>query len=183
MPRQLDPHLFSHTGPMEEPLDPRDSSTLGMKSLQEQVHQLKKSLSSMDSLVEVLHGKIQDSNHQMKNNTKALSESLSHLGEGLEKKTQCLETQLKFLSHRLNEMSSWEEKVGAMVDRFNTNIQQFENRLSALQKTLSKKDQTLVAYRGLTERLVDEVEKLKKHQSASTQRPIVSSLDSALDFK
>ena len=129
-----------------------------------EVQNLKKSVSRVETEVEVIQSHLAQALGRVEKRTDRLSKAITQVEQQdrqgnleLHQKTRSLET-------RLQEQMVMEGKVQSLVDRFNTNLQHFENRLSTLQKVISEKEMTLLQYRSALDTLFAEIEKLKRQK-------------------
>jgi chromosome segregation ATPase len=103
--------------------------------------------------------------------TEAFSKALSDLER--EFREQGLEQQRIFqqIQGRLREQNLKDSQMEAMIERYNTTLSHFENKISVISTRLSEKDMTLMSYRKIMEKIVDEVERLKSSRFVQSRHP------------
>ena len=160
MQRRLNPQLFEQNTPQN--LDERAHfSAVASKKMEEELRGTKKALSRTESQVEALRGQLSQVVSQYDKKINRLSKALADMenqqrdsGLKLSQKTRQLEEQMR-------ERKIIDGKIEIMVDRYNNSLQQFENRLAALQKVISEKEMTLMKYNSAIELIFKEIEKMK----------------------
>ncbi|MCB0377121.1 MAG: hypothetical protein KDD33_01385 [Bdellovibrionales bacterium] len=160
MSRRLNPQLFEDKTPTSAEVE-IPYSAVANRRLEEQMKGMRKSISHLESLVEVLQSQMAQFITTSDKRTEAFSKAISELERSSHNQDLELARKTRHLQEQLAERRSVDAKTEAMVDRFNMNLQQFENKLMTLQKVLSEKEMTLMSYRRVIEQIVDEVEKLK----------------------
>lgn len=169
MNRRLNPELFN-TSAEPRPPGPSPTSMLATQKVQKDLVGLRKQVSHLESLLEVQQSQIERINEGHEKRVDVISRAIGSLEKDFREQSLLQSRQIQKLEAQIRDSRVVEGQVESLVERFNTNLSQFENRLSALKKILSEKDMTLMSYRRVIEQIVDEVEKLKK-TSNRPQRP------------
>lgn len=166
MNRRLNPDLFGPTqGPHE--LEEANYSVVAARKLQSDLKATNKRLSHLESLVEVVQSQMSVMSQNNERRTEAFSKALSALEKDFREQSLMQTRAHKLVEDRFRDQRLKDGQMEAIIERYNSTIMQFENKLSTLQKVLSEKEMTLITYRRIIEQIVDEVEKLK----ASQHRP------------
>jgi len=131
------------------------------RKLETELKETKKKVSHLESMVEVLQSQMKNLNQSYDKRTDLFSKAISELEKELRDHQLIQNRNNQKIDEKLRQQRVSEGQVESMVDRFNTSLAQFENKLNTLQKALSEKQMTLMSYRGIIEQIVDEVEKLK----------------------
>ncbi len=131
------------------------------RKLETDLKETKKKVSHLESMVEVLHSQMKHLNQGHEKRTDLFSKAISELEKELRDHQLIQNRNNQKIEEKIRQQQVSEGQVESMVDRFNTSLAQFENRLNTLQKALSEKQMTLMSYRGIIEQIVEEVEKLK----------------------
>lgn len=140
------------------------SSVMATRRLEKELHETKKKVSHLESLLEVIQVQVAKMNENGERRTDAFSKAISSLENDLRNQDLAQTKRLQKIESRLRNQHIVDGQVEALVDRFNMSLVQFENKLSSLQKVISEKEMTLISYRRVMEQIVDEVEKLKAKQ-------------------
>lgn len=168
MNRRLNPELFSpHTTP-QETASSGASMVLG-RQLEQDLKETKKRVSHLESLLEVVQSQLKTLHQQAEKKTETLTKTVHQLEHELREQNLTTQRKIDALQGRLKEQRIMEGQMESMIERFNSNIMQFENKLAVLQKVISEKDMTLMTYRNIIEQIVDEVEKLKSRSGSHRQ--------------
>ena len=161
MHRRLNPQIFEESGqslPAEEP----SFSAVSQKRLETEVVGLKKTVSHLESQVEVLRGQVAQLSNNSEQKLDTLSKALAEIEKESRDQDLHISQELRQLENRVSERRVIDGKIESMVDRYNMSLQQFENRLSSLQKVISEKEMTLMKYNSAIQQIFKEIEKLKK---------------------
>ncbi len=137
-------------------------SAVATRQLQAELKQSNKRISHLESLVEVLQSQMSAMTHNNERRTDAFSKALSELEKDFREQTLSQARAQKMVEERFRDQKIKDGQMESIVDRFNTSLSHFENKLSSLQKVLSEKEMTLLTYRKILEQIVEEVEKLKR---------------------
>ncbi len=166
MNRRLNPDLF---GPSQSVMESEDSrySAVATRQLQSELKTANKRISHLESLVEVLQTQMGVMSHNNERRTEAFSKALSELEKDFREQNLSQARALKMVEERFRDQKIKDGQMESIVDRFNTTLSQFENKLATLQKVLSEKEMTLLTYRRIIEQIVEEVEKLKRSNTPS----------------
>lgn len=160
MNRRLNPQLFE-----ENSASPREDAPTYSAIVSEKINtdfkEMKKTVSHLESMVEVLQSRMGQISNNNDQRSEVYSKALSELENTIKQQNGQLLEKTKLLEEHFVERKEIDQKIENMVDRFNTSLQHFENKLSSLQKIISEKDMALMSYRKIIEQIVDEVEKLK----------------------
>jgi len=140
---------------------PPVASMVATRKLETELKETKKKVSHLESMVEVLQSQMKNLNQSYDKRTDLFSKAISELEKELRDHQLIQNRNNQKIDEKLRQQRVSEGQVESMVDRFNTSLAQFENKLNTLQKALSEKQMTLMSYRGIIEQIVDEVEKLK----------------------
>ena len=170
MNRRLNPEIF---GPQAGPVENREPqySAVATRKIEAELKETRKRLSHMESLIEVIQSQMTSLAHNNESRTDAFSKALSGLEREFREKQLEQSRRQEIIRDQFRDQKMKDSQMENMVDRFNTTLSHFENKLSTLQKVLSEKEMTLMTYRRIIEQIVDEVEKLKV-QSQSQIRPL-----------
>lgn len=161
MNRRLNPELF-HLNSNSEEVTPPGASMVATRKLETELKETKKKVSQLESMVEVLQSQMRNLNQSHEKRTDLFSKAISELEKELRDHQLIQNRNNQKMDEKIRQQRAGEGQVESMVDRFNTSLAQFENKLNTLQKALSEKQMTLMSYRGIIEQIVEEVEKLKK---------------------
>ena len=164
MNRRLNPDLFGPQGSTQS--SPETSySAVATRKMEAELQETKKRVSHLESLLEVVQSQMSAMSNNNEQRTDAFSKALSELERKMHEKDLTQSRHMQHFKERLRDQKMKDSQMESMVDRFNTNLLHFENKLSVLQKVLSEKEMTLMTYRRIMEQIVDEVEKLKTKSS------------------
>ncbi len=160
MNRRLNPELFN---PHQSPSDNQapQSSVVLTRQLEQELKETKKRVSHLESLLEVVQSQLKSLHTHSEKRTEGFAKAISSLEKEIRDQNLASNRRMEQLLSRQKDQLVVEGQMESMVDRFNTNIMQFENKIATLQKVISEKDMTLMSYRNILEQIVDEVEKLK----------------------
>ena len=158
--RQLNPDLFDSVEKNPK-VELNSSNGLALRQLQKKVKQTDKKLSAIESLVEVLQSQVKVMGENEMKRTEAFSKAITDLEKSFQEGSLKQEGQLREINDRLGENEVVSEQVASLIERFNSNISQFENKMAALKSVISEKEMKLMSYREIIEQLVHDVEKLK----------------------
>jgi len=158
--RRLNPELFESQGG-EQLKQSSSMPSLSQFKTDKDVQGLKKSVSKIETEVEVLQSRMTQSLSQVETRTDRLSKAITQIEQQDRQGNLELVQKIRSLEARLQEQVVMDGKVQNLVDRFNTNLQYFENKLSSLQKVIADKEMTLLQYRTALDTLFKEIEKLK----------------------
>ena len=161
MPRQLNPDFFNQGNKSLEAIQPSSSSQILLRELQKELKQNKTQISELESLVETLQSQIKTMAENEEKKTSAFSEAITELEQSFNREKLSKEQKLKQINLLLRDRESADQQTKSLVERFNTNISQFENQLTSLKNTLSEKHISLMNFREIIDQLVNDVEKLK----------------------
>ena len=120
-----------------------------------------KRLSHVESLLEVIQSQMNVMASNNERRTDAFSKALSELEREFREQNLTQSRTLKHVEEKFRDQQVKDSQTEMMVERFNTTLTQFENKLAVLQKVLSEKEMTLLTYRKIIEQIVEEVEKMK----------------------
>lgn len=165
MSRRLNPELFETQG--GGALNQSSSSSvppLSQFKTDKEIQGLKKLVSRLETEVEVLQSRMGQSLSKNESRTDRLSQAITQVEQQDRQSNLELVRKIRSLEGRLQEQAVMEGQVQNLVDRFNTNLQHFENRLSTLQKIIAEKEMTLLQYRSALDKLFAEIEKLKQNR-------------------
>ena len=160
MNRRLNPDLFGPQGAPNETPD-ANYSAVASRKMEEELRETKKRVSHLESLLEVVQSQMSVMSNNNEQRTEAFSKALSELEKDFRESNLTQTRHMQHFEERFCDQKVKDGQMENMVDRFNTNLLQFENKVSTLQKVLSEKEMTLMSYRRIIEQIVDEVEKLK----------------------
>ncbi|MEM7646972.1 MAG: hypothetical protein AAF203_08690 [Pseudomonadota bacterium] len=160
MNRRLNPELFNNKGPSEPPVN--DYSAVRFRDLEKELKSSKKRISHLESMIEVLQSQFSMLSENSDKRTDVFSKALSQLEGEIREQGLKNSKQFQRMESRLKDQGVVEGQIESLVERFNMNLMQFENKLASLKNVLSEKEMTLMTYRSVMEKIVDEVEKLKK---------------------
>jgi len=158
--RRLNPELFNPNQTPSEGLSPQSSVVL-TRQLELELKETKKRVSHLESLVEVVQSQLKALQVHSEKRTEGFAKAISSLEKEIRDQNLTQNRRFEQLISRQKDQRVVEGQMESMVERFNSNIMQFENKLAVLQKVISEKDMTLMSYRNILEQIVDEVEKLK----------------------
>ena len=122
---------------------------------------LKKTLSRLESQVEVLRGQLAQVGDRSEKKDQRISKAMTHLEQQDRQSNLELLQKVRRLEEQMKERKVIDGKISNMVDRYNMSLQQFENRLSSLQRVISEKEMTLMKYHSAIELIFKEIEKMK----------------------
>ena len=160
MNRRLNPDIFSPQGANSE--TPESSySAVATRNLQSEMKDVKKRISQLESLIEVVQSQISTMNHNMERRQEGFSKALNQLELEIREKTLEHNRHTQKMRDHLRDQKIKDSQVENMIDRFNSSLVNFENKISVMKKLISEKDMSLLSYRKIIEQIVDEVEKLK----------------------
>ena len=163
MQRRLNPQLFDENADsgVEES---SHFSVIANKKMEEEILGANKSISRLESQVEVLRSQLSQTLTRYDKKLDSQSKALVQL-ENRHRETNLQLTQkTRMLEEQMRERKLIDNKIEVMVDRYNTSLQQFENRLAALQKVISEKEMTLLKYNSALELIFAEIEKMKANR-------------------
>lgn len=161
MHRRLNPQIFEEgAGPL--PAEEPSYSAVSQKRLEKEVIGLKKTVSRLESQTEVLRGQVSQLANNSEQKLDTLSRALAEIEKESREKDLHLSQEIRHMEARVTERRVIDGKIESMVDRYNTGLQQFENRLTSLQKVISEKEMTLMKYNSAIEQIFRELEKLKQ---------------------
>ena len=168
MNRRLNPDLF---GPSQTPIeaDHESYSAVATRKLQSDLKAANKRISHLESLIEVMQSQMTSMSHNNERRTEAFSKALSEIEREFREQNLMQNRFQKSIADRFRDQKIKDGQVESIIERFNTTLTQFENKISSLQKVIAEKEMTLLTYRKIIEQIVEEVEKLKA--SPRTPRP------------
>ncbi len=170
MNRRLNPDIFGENSTTKESLE-TSYSAVAVRNLEAELKSAKKRISHLESLIEVIQSQMITNQSTTERRTEAFSKALSAL-EGDSREQALKHHRLKEqIGDRFRDQRMKDSQMENMIDRFNNSLAQFENKIATLQKVLSEKEMTLMTYRKIMERIVDEMEKLKKSQYQQVSAP------------
>ena len=158
MSRKLNPDLFDSKGTHPEGTS---SGEVASSRLRQELVATQKRLSSVESLVETVQSQIKTMAENENKKTQAFSKAIMDLETDFYEQSLVQKRGLEHLGHRLREQKMTDEQIEGLIERFNNNIAQFENKLAVLKKTISEKDMNFITYREILEQIVNDIEKLK----------------------
>lgn len=160
MSRRLNSQLFEeNTSPQVE--EAPGYSAIASEKVNLELRDIKKTVSHLESMVEVLQSRLGQISNNGDKRSEVFSKALSELEKTMKHQNSELLQKTDALEEHFVERKEIDHKIENMVDRFNTSLSHFENKLSSLQKVISEKEMALMSYRSIIEKIVDEVEKLK----------------------
>lgn len=162
MNRRLNPDLFGPQNNHSESLESASYSAVATRKLETEVKESKKRISHLESLNEVLQNQISTMNQQNERRNEVFSKALSQLEKDFREESLVQKRRIEHFNERFRDQKMKDEQMESIIERYNTSLVQFENRLAVLQRVISEKEMTLTTYRRIIEQIVDEVEKLKK---------------------
>ena len=165
MNRRLNPELFNSTPTGPSDVQGSQYTVLATRQMEKELKETKKRVSHLESLLEVVQSQIRSFSDSNEKRTGAFSKALSELEQGFREQDLRRNRELKNLETRLRDQKIVDGQMESMIERFNMSLMQFENKLSSLQKVISEKQMTLISYRSIIEKIVDEVEKIKDKQN------------------
>ena len=169
MNRRLNPELFnSHSASAD--VESPSYSAVATRKMEKELKETRKQVSHLESLLEVTQSQLRVVNENSDKRANVFSKAISDLEHEFREGELRQNRKMQYLESRLKDQQVVEGQVESMVERFNMSLVQFENKLATLQKVLSEKEMTLMTYRNIIEQIVDEVEKLKAHQSEAAYR-------------
>lgn len=160
MDRRLNPDLFDFIEKQPK-VELNPSNGLVLRQLQEKLKETNKKLSTIESLVEVIQSRVKIMGENETKRTKAFSKAIADLEKNFQEESLEKKRKLEEINCRLSENEDIAEQIESLVERFNNNISQFENKMAALRSVISEKEMKLMSYREIIEQLVQDVEKLK----------------------
>ena len=172
MNRRLNPEIFGSSSEASHEMESQHYSAVAVRKLEEELKQSKKRISHLESLVEILQTQLKNVDAAQKQRTDAFSKALSELEKDLRDQDLRQARGLENMKSQIKDQRVMEGQVESLVERFNMSLMQFENKLSVLQKVLSEKEMSMMSYRNILEKIVDEVERLKQSRSHTIQRPL-----------
>ena len=160
MQRRLNANLFDQE--LTQPIEERPQfSAVAHQKMNEEMEALRKKVSSLESQVEVLRGQLSQKSSQYEQKFDRLSRAMTQLEQQDRQANLALSRKVRALEEAMGERKVIDGKIENMVDRYNMSLQNFENRLTSLQKVISDKELTLMKYQAVIEQIYKEVEKLK----------------------
>ena len=160
MQRRLNANLFDQE--LTQPIEERPQfSAVAYQKMNEEMEALRKKVSSLESQVEVLRGQLSQKSSQYEQKFDRLSRAMTQLEQQDRQANLALSRKVRALEEAMGERKVIDGKIENMVDRYNMSLQNFENRLTSLQKVISDKELTLMKYQAVIEQIYKEVEKLK----------------------
>lgn len=164
MNRRLNPEIF---GPQPASADDREPqySAVAARKMETEIKETRRQISHLESLIEVVQSQMTSLAHNNESRIEAFSRALSSLEKDFREHQLEQSRRAQYTQDRFRDQKIKDNQMENMVDRFNTNLIQFENKISTLQKVISEKEMTLMTYRRIMEQIVDEVEKLKQRSS------------------
>jgi len=161
--RRLNPQLFDDAGTQQVGEKPHFSA-VASKKMEEEMNLLKKSVSRLESQVEVLRGQLAQVGDRTEKRNDRISKAMTHLEQQDRQSNLELLQKVRRLDEQMKERKIIDGKIGHMVDRYNMSLQQFENRLSSLQRVISEKEMTLMKYHSAIEQIFKEIDKMKNER-------------------
>lgn len=137
-------------------------SAVATRQLQADLKEANKKISHLESMIEVLQTQMSVLSTNNERRTEAFSKALSELEKDFREQHLIHARSQKIVEEKFRDQKIKDGQVESIIERFNTSLSHFENRLSSLQKVISEKEMTLLTYRRIIEQIVDEVEKLKR---------------------
>lgn len=166
MHRRLNPQLFDSVGG-NNVSEKADYSAIANKKMAEEVLVLKKSVSHLESQVEVLRGQLAQFTDRTEKRTDRISKAMTQVEQQDRQANLEILQKVRTFETNLKESRVIDGKIENMVDRYNMSLRQFENRLTSLQKVISEKEMTLMRYNSALETIFKELEKMKKEKLQS----------------
>lgn len=164
MNRRLNPDLFTSNPEVSETAS-SSASMVVTRKLEGELKESRKRISHLESLVEVVQMQMKSLMETNEKRTHAFSKAMSDLEREYREQNLRQTRHMQVIENRLRDQNIVDGKIETMVDRFNTSLSQFENKISSLQKVINEKEMTLMSYRRIIEQIVDEVEKVKTQVS------------------
>ncbi len=176
MHRELNPQLFANkpdkTPDSPGPLGASSKPTLSqqaqnylpteVRALENQVHTVKMGVSMVEKKLESMGLQMQEFARATATRFERFSQSLARLEEAMAQGNQELTNKYGTLTGKLNERRVNDGKIQEMVDRHNHIVRNFENRLTALQRTLSEQEMQLMASNATLDEARQEIMRLKR---------------------
>ena len=166
MYRRLNPQLFDENGSQQVAEKPHFSA-VASKKMGDEMNHLKKTLSRLESQVEVLRGQLAQVSDRSEKKSERVSKAMTQLEQQDRDSNLQLSQKIRRLEEQMAERKVIDGKITNMVDRYNMTLQQFENRLTSLQKVISEKEMTLMKYHSAIELIFKEIEKMKAQKPKS----------------
>lgn len=129
-------HNPSHT--RQVPYPPVD-----LKTLEHQIATMKLALMQMDKRTESLHSRLEDLARNTYGRLDRFAQALQRLEEIGTHRDQDNQAKFANVFAKVNERKVSDSKVQELVDRHNTIIRNFENRLLSLQRVISEQEMAL----------------------------------------
>lgn len=161
MNRRLNPEIFGPQGATPE-LQESSYSAVATRKLESEMKETRKKVSQLESLLEVVQSQIATMNHNLETRQENISKALNQLELEIREKNLESNRHYKQMGDHFRDQRIKDSQVENMIDRFNSSLIQYENKISTLRKLINDKDMTLMSYRKVIEQIVDEVESLKK---------------------
>jgi chromosome segregation ATPase len=159
--RRLNPDLFGPNQTSPETEEYRYSAVV-TRQLQSDLKTANKRISHLESLLEVVQSQMSTMSQNNDRRTEAFSKALSELERDFREQNLATRRSQKVIEDKFRDQRIRDGQIESMIDRFNSNLSHFENKLASLQKVISEKEMSLISYRRIIEQIVDEVEKLKR---------------------
>jgi chromosome segregation ATPase len=167
MNRRLNPDLF---GPQTmESRQETSYSAVAARKMENELKQAKKQISHLESLIEVVQSQMASLQQNTDRRSEAFSKAINELEKDFRQGILEQERKMRTVDERLRDQQIKDQQMEAMVERYNNNLVQFENRLAMVQKSLSEKEMSLMTYRQIIEKIIDEVEALKARNRHSAR--------------
>lgn len=141
------PDLRMPTKPMNSPLNSPASPTehsSEVKNLAHQVAVLKMALLQSEKRNDSLNGKVEELVKMLNNRFERFSQAIVRSEELQAKSYQETSGRLAQMSAKVNERRVNDTKIQELIDRHNTIVRNFENRLHSLQRLVSEQEMVLL---------------------------------------
>ena len=180
MHRELNPNLFGNQNPVEKIATSADlSNSLGrgpgqpsakgvpyppneLKGLEHQIATLKMELARSDRRAEAMATKVEELGKLVHGRLERFSQAIVRAEEIHSQAHQETTGKLAQINAKVNERRVTDGKIQELIDRHNTIIRNFENRLHSLQRVVSEQEMALHNSQAALEEARAEIAKLRR---------------------
>jgi chromosome segregation ATPase len=133
-----------------------------VKALEHQVTAMRVALMQMENRTEALNSKMEELSRSVHNRLERFSQVIQRIEENQSQQQQETTARFAQIAARVNERKIGDTKVQELVDRHNTIVRNFENRLLSLQRLVSEQEMALHNAQASLEEARSEIIRLKR---------------------
>jgi chromosome segregation ATPase len=135
---------------------------LEMKSLESQIHQLRMQVQATEKRNEQLMSQMQELVRAANNRFDRAGQAINSLESSANMQIQELNVKYSGIASKVNERKVQEAKVQEMIDRHNSIVRTFENRLTHMQRVITEQEMQMHNYAAALEEARHDLARLKQ---------------------